>query len=359
MATIHRTPSVPAAPPAPDLGNRLAALERHGVVAPAAEPQIDRVARLARSLFDVPTAQVWLNRPGDPVLPEQAADRWPFRAEQPLVDPQGATLGTLVIADSHRRHLTADQDALLRDLARWVAKEIAVDAELHHAQRVQLGLLPRSAPTIDGYRLAGTCLPGATIGGDFYDWYPVDGGVVLTLADVTGKGPAAAILAAAVRIALRASADGEPVDRAVRQAGATLHTDLANAGLLATTFHARLDAATGDLAYTDAGHGLTLVVRAGGGWRRIDASGVPLGVSEDTYRQADLVHLEPGDLLVSFSDGVLDLVDGTLGGLGLLAEELVGCTDAEEAVQRVLRLAATASDRQDDLTVVALLRDPR
>jgi serine phosphatase RsbU (regulator of sigma subunit) len=71
------------------------------------------------------------------------------------------------------------------------------------------------------------------------------------------------------------------------------------------------------------------------------------------------VHLEPGDLLVSFSDGVLDLVDGTLGGLGLLAEELVGCTDAEEAVQRVLRLAATASDRQDDLTVVALLRDPR
>jgi serine phosphatase RsbU (regulator of sigma subunit) len=224
---------------------------------------------------------------------------------------------------------------------------------------VQLGLLPRDVPRVDGYQAAGACLPGHTIGGDFYDWYPVDGGLVLTVADVMGEGPAAAILAAAARIALRVSADGVPVDRALAQAGVTLHADLAGARLLATAFHARLDAATGDVTYADAGHGLTLVVRADGRAERLDALGLPLGVSEDARREAAVVRLDPGDLLLSVSDGALELVDGTPGGLGLLAAQVAGCASADEAVQRVLRLAAAVAGRAEDLTVVALRRESR
>jgi hypothetical protein len=364
------------------VARRLAALERVGAVTAAPEPRFDRVVRLAKQVFDVPTATVSLIGAGDsahvpPAAPAEVRaataptrpvcdttvieDRGPaahlrFYAEHPLVGPDGHRLGTLCIADTRPRRFTADQSGLLRDLAHWVAKELAVDAELHQAQQVQMGLLPRDTPVADGYELAGSCLPSRTVGGDFYDWYPCDDGVVLTLADVMGKGPAAAILAAAVRAVLRGSAHGEEVDRAMLHAGAVLHADFSDSGLFATAFHARLQASTGRVSYSDAGHGLTLVVRADGTWERLEALGLPLGVTDEAHRERGETHLGPGDLLVTFSDGVLDLFDGTLRCVPLLAGELLDCPSADEAVQRVLRLAASAPGRPDDITVVALRR---
>jgi hypothetical protein len=367
------------------VARRLAALERVGAVIADTEPRFDRVVRLARQLFDVPTATVSLIGAGESahVTPDAPAevrpatalpsgepqhcdiavleDRGPgahlrFYAEHPLVGPDGRRLGTLCIADTRPRRFTADQSALLRDLAHWVAKELSVDAELDRAQQVQMGLLPRDTPSVDGYELAGSCLPSRAVGGDFYDWYPTGDGVVITLADVMGKGPAAAILAAAVRAVLRGSAHGEDVDRAMLHAGAVLHADLSDSGLFATAFHARLCPTTGRVTYADAGHGLTLVIRADGTWERLDALGLPLGVTDEAHRDLGETHLAPGDLLVTFSDGVLDLFDGSLRCVPLLAGELLDCPSADEAVQRILRLAAVAERRPDDITVVALRR---
>ena len=382
------SPRAPAAADAPGLARRLAALERTGAVQADPEPRFDRVVRLATQLFDVPSATVSLIGAGGsahlppPAAPAEVAgtaaapgapglhcdtavieDRGPdarlrFYAEHPLVGPDGRRIGTLCIADTKPRRFTADQSALLRDLAHWVAKELAVDAELARAQQVQMGLLPREAPQVDGYELAGACLPSSSVGGDFYDWYPAGDGVVLTLADVMGKGPAAAILAAAVRAVLRGSAQGDGVDRAMLHAGAVLHTDLSDSGLFATAFHARLEPATGRVTYADAGHGLTLVVRADGTWERLDALGLPLGVTDEATRELGETHLDPGDLLVTFSDGVLDLFDGSLRCIPLLAGELLHSPSAEEAVQRLLRLAAVTDPRPDDITVVALRRTP-
>jgi hypothetical protein len=366
------------------VARRLAALERVGAVTADTEPRFDRVVRLARQLFDVPTATVSLIGAGEPahVTPDAPAevrpaalpssepqhcdtavieDRGPaaqlrFYAEHPLVGPDGRRLGTLCIADTRPRRFTADQSALLRDLAHWVAKELSVDAELDRAQQVQMGLLPRDTPSVDGYELAGSCLPSRAVGGDFYDWYPTADGVVITLADVMGKGPAAAILAAAVRAVLRGSAHGEDVDRAMLHAGAVLHADLSDSGLFATAFHARLCPTSGRVTYADAGHGLTLVIRTDGTWERLDALGLPLGVTDEAHRDLGETHLAPGDLLVTFSDGVLDLFDGSLRCVPLLAGELLDCPSADEAVQRILRLAAVAERRPDDITVVALRR---
>jgi hypothetical protein len=367
-ASAPGTPSARTVPS--DAARRLAALEALGAVTAAVEPRFDRVVRLARQLFDVPTATVSLLGAGAPA-PEPVdgsgdatavlEDRGPgarlrFYAEHPLVSADGRRLGTLCIADTRPRRFTADQSALLHDLAVWVAKELSVDAELDRAQQVQMGLLPRDTIDVPGYELAGACLPSRTVGGDFYDWYETDEGVVLTLADVMGKGPAAAILAAAVRAVLRGSAHGEDVDRAMLHAGAVLHADLSDSGLFATAFHARLDPATGRVTYADAGHGLTLVIRADGVWERLDALGLPLGVTDETTRELGETLLGPDDLLVTFSDGVLDLFDGSLRCIPLLAGELLDCPSAEEAVQRILRLAAVADPRPDDITVVALRR---
>jgi serine phosphatase RsbU (regulator of sigma subunit) len=358
--------AVPEHLPSP-VARRLEALERLGAVSADPEPRFDRVVRLAQQVFDVPTATVQLVGADDAPVHADAAvleDRGPdarlrFYAEHPLVDPDGGLRGTLCIADTRPRRFTADQSALLRDLARWVAQELALDARLGRAQQVQLGLLPHETPLVPGYELAGSCLPGPAVGGAFYDWYAADDGVVLTLADVTGTGPAAAILAAAVRALLRGSAFGEDLDRAMLDAGAVLQADPSGSRLSATAFHARLEPATGRLVYGDAGHGLTLVVRADGTWERLTTLGPPLGVSDEAARDLAETHLGPGDLLVALSEGVLDLFDGTTRCLPLLAGELLDSPGADEAVQRLLRLAAVAVPRRDDLTVLALRRaDP-
>lgn len=378
---------------------RVAALHRLGVLDIPAEERFDRVVRLARQLFGVSTAIVSLvDRDvvvhkamagfDEPVVPREhsfcgttvLADRTlvvpdaaqdprfrdkpfvagpgglRFYAGQPLVAPGGYRVGTLCIADPEPREFDADGVALLRDLAAWVEKELVIDSELERAAQVQAGLLPRGAPDVPGYEVAGACLPSRAVGGDFYDWTATDGGVVLSLVDVMGKGAGAGIMAASIRAVLRGSAYGADVAQSLLYAGAILHSDLSGAGVFATAFHAALDAATGDVCYADAGHGLTVVVRADGTHERLAATGLPLGVLDEEAREQRTVHLDPGDLLVTFSDGVLDLVDGTLAGVPPLVDAVRGAGSADAAVDAVLRLAVAAAERPDDITVVAVRR---
>ncbi|HEY0216987.1 MAG TPA: SpoIIE family protein phosphatase [Cellulomonas sp.] len=379
---------------------RLAALERLGVLAAPAEERFDRVVRLARQLFDVPTALVALAdrdrmahlahdgfgerevRSSDPfgALAVQQAEmlvvedarldprfaddpdvRRPdgirFYAGHQLVAPGGYRVGTLCIADTRPRTFSAENADLLRDLAQWVQKELVIDSELERAAEVQAGLLPRSAPDLPGYDVAGACLPSRTVGGDFYDWTLSPDGLVLSLVDVMGKGAGAAIMAAAVRAVLRGSAQGADVARSLLLAGAILHGDLSGAGVFATAFHAALDPATGVVTYADAGHGLTLVVRADGSCERLAALGLPLGVLDEPERAQGTVTLAPGDVLVTFSDGVLDVVDGTSAtALPLVEQAVRQATTAQEVVDGVLRLSLGAAERSDDVTVVAVRR---
>jgi hypothetical protein len=377
---------------------RLDALHRLGVLEAPAEERFDRVVRLARQLFGVPTALVSLvDRDvvvhkamsgfdervvrredafcstavqSDTMLVVEDASRDPrfdtnpyvvdglrFYAGQPLVAPGGFRVGTLCIADSRPRAFGPVDAALLRDLAAWVQKELVTDSELEHAARVQAGLLPRTPPDVPGYAVAGACLPSRAVGGDFYDWATTPDGVVLSLVDVMGKGAGAGIMAAAIRAVLRGSVHGADVGRSLLYAGAILHGDLSGSGTFATAFHAALDAATGEVRYADAGHGLTLVLRAGGDVERLPATGLPLGVVDEAAREERSVLLGPGDLLVTFSDGVLDLVDGTLAAIPPVVDAVRGARTAEAAVEGVLRLALAVTERPDDLTVLVLRRD--
>lgn len=380
--------------------DRIAALHALGVLDAPDGDRFDRVVRLARQIFGVPTALVSLvdrdvvvhaamSGFDQRVVPREdsfcgtavqadamlvvpdasqdprfaaspfvtAVDGVRFYAGQPLVAPGGFRVGTLCIADTHPRDFDAQSAALLRDLAAWVEKELVTDSELERAAQVQAGLLPHYPPVVPGYEVAGACLPSRAVGGDFYDWAVTrDGDLVLSLVDVMGKGAGAGILAAAVRAVLRGSAFGADVAQSLLHAGAILHADLSGAGVFATAFHAALDPATGDVRYADAGHGLTVVVRADGSSERLEATGLPLGVLDEATREQRTVHLDPGDVLVSVSDGVLDLVDGTLAGLPPVIEAVRGAASADDAVAAVLRLAAGVRERPDDLTVVAVRR---
>jgi sigma-B regulation protein RsbU (phosphoserine phosphatase) len=225
--------------------------------------------------------------------------------------------------------------------------------EADRAAEVQRRLLPQRMVNLEGYDLAGGSASSRVVGGDFFDWYPVPDGVIVTLADVMGKGVGAAIVAATVRAVLRAGRERD-VGAALDTAAKVLAMDLEQAGSFVTLFHSRLETATGLLHYADAGHGLSLVVRADGTVRRLSTTSFPLGTGlDDTWREHSLT-LAPGDSLVSVSDGVLDLWDGSLTGLDEVEKITRAAACSQDIVDGLLALAAVGAP--DDVTVVSLRR---
>jgi len=382
-----------------DEARRIAALRALEVLDTPPEERFDRVTRLAQQLFDVPLALVSLvdtdrlfykshqgiadvqaprdgafcaaavQQPGTFVVPDATRDpRFDaapfvvddpgirFYAGRPLAAAGGERVGTLCLMDRRPRDFTDDDAALLGDLADWVEKELAVDAELERAAQVQHGLMPVAAPDVPGWELAGACLPARGVGGDFYDWQVVSGRVVLTLADVMGRGLGAAIIAATVRSVLRGVSRHAGVEDAVALAERVLEPDLDRTGAFVTAFHAVLDPGSGVVRYTDAGHGLAVVRSADGTLRRLGAQGPPLGAAVGLPRAAAELALAPGETLVVASDGLLDRGDRALDPEDVLAAPLGAATSAADAVDRVLTRARSATDRPDDVTVVVLRR---
>jgi PAS domain S-box-containing protein len=223
------------------------------------------------------------------------------------------------------------------------------------AGRIQRHLLPGSAPHLEGYDLAGQCQPAQHMSGDFYDWVLSDGYLDLTLADVMGKGMGAALLMAALRTALRAvPAELGPAQR-VQRASEAMGLVIEEAeGLFVTIFHARLDLASGVLRYADAGHGHWAIRRPGGEIVTPPrAASPPLFVMPETKVREAEVRLEPGDTLLVFSDGLIEVEERTLE-LSDLAAELDQAEDADEMVKRLV--GKTPAILSDDVTVVALRR---
>ena len=277
-----------------------------------------------------------------------------FYAGYPLETPSGEYVGALCIFDPNPREFSAKDEDLLKDLALWVTKEMMIQTELSRAEEVQQTLLPKKRVTLNGYESAGGCKSARTVGGDFYDWYDVEGGEVFTLVDVMGKGMGSAIIAATVRAVLRSGSRSADIVKAVEVAAMTLDSDLNNLGSFATLFHAQLETESGEVRYIDAGHGLSLVLRADGSRTRLTSENPPLGTGMDTIWEEQSIQLNLGDTLVSVSDGVLDLFDGTLSSLGKIEEIVRNSGSAQAAVDTVLDLAG--SNAPDDVTILVIRR---
>jgi serine phosphatase RsbU (regulator of sigma subunit) len=390
---------VPTRDHAPDERARLRALAELEILDTPPEERFDRVTRLAQRLFGVPMAHIsfmdenrnWMKsavgldvpqvpreisfcnttiqQGGTFVVPDAAEDARfrdnplvtgdpgiRFYAGHPLEAVGGERVGTLCLLDNRPREFSDAERELLEDLALWVEKEMTLREELDRAAEVQRALLPRTLPDVDGYDVAARCIPSRAVGGDFYDWYTVADGLELTVADVMGKGMGAAILMATVRAVLRSAARRDDVAAAVAHAATTLEPDLDETGTFVTLLHGRLNGATGEFRYADAGHGLMLVVRAGGEAERPLTPGLPLGALAGEQWEEHVIRLDPGDTLLVFSDGLLDLYDGSLEAL----DDFVAMARAVEGVQDIvdhISALARRSTPPDDVTLVAIRRD--
>jgi len=242
-----------------------------------------------------------------------------------------------------------------------------LEAQMRLAQEVQARLLPAHPPVVAGHEVAGRCIATLRIGGDWYDTIPMaDGSLVLVIADVAGKGVAAALVMAAFRALVRGRLEfGGSLAQIVADVNTALPESLAGI-VFVTAFLARLDPATGELAYVNAGHNPPFVVR---GAREdaiewLETGGPLLGVLPDVTFEEGRVRLAPGDLAILYTDGVVESADPARSHFG--AERLatvaarlapLRAADIVHGIVRLTREFSGSVEYDDDFTLVALRRD--
>ena len=235
--------------------------------------------------------------------------------------------------------------------------------EVHLAAEVQQLFLPRSDPETKGFEIAGAMHPARVVGGDYYDYLErPDGRMRLVIADVSGKGVAAALLMSATAASVQLETN-EP--RTVCEVASHLNKELfalQDDGRFVTMFLAELDPRTGQLNYINCGHNPALLVRRDGGeaiWLR--ASWMPVGMAPEIECSLDEVRLEPGDILVLYTDGVTDAGarDANEFGTGRLLESvrLHSNGSAREICDQLWSDVADFTQRDsldDDLTLMVV-----
>jgi serine phosphatase RsbU (regulator of sigma subunit) len=222
------------------------------------------------------------------------------------------------------------------------------------AARIQRDLWPQTVPRLEGYELAGACRPAEDVAGDLYDWSVTpDGELDLTVADVMGKGIGAALVMATLRASLRsAPVELGPAER-LRLAAESAAMGRDEEGLFVTAFQARLQPATGELRYVDAGHGYCAIRRVSGELVPLREHSLPIWVSGDEDFSEGRAVLQPGEMLVVHSDGLVELGEEPTS-LEAYSSDLDQAGDAAEAVARLLgRMPARLPD---DVTVMVLRR---
>ena len=239
-------------------------------------------------------------------------------------------------------------------------KQVQLAEELARAAAVQSELLPVENPPLPGFEIGARCLPAREVGGDFYDWQQLPGGVLsLTVGDVMGKGMSAALLMATVRAVIRAMVSQHGPADAVQHTATSLDGDLARSGSFVTLFHAQLNTVTSELRYVDGGHGQALLRRVDGTIEPLQPFGLPLGVLSTERYTEGVATLGPGDLLVIYSDGLSEARPELFRDQTTLAAQIDATETAGTTAQRLVDLATAGGGQlPDDLTVVVVRRSP-
>jgi phosphoserine phosphatase RsbU/P len=242
--------------------------------------------------------------------------------------------------------------------------KLALKGDLEIARQIQFGLLPFEPYAAHGAAVCAAMRPANTVGGDYFDFVELpEGRLAVVMADVAGKGMPAALLMALLQGSLRTLLTaGFRGGDLVAKLNAHLHSNIPS-NRLVTLFYGELDPATGTLRYVNAGHNAPFVLRTGGSFERLGATGVALGVLDQQSFPEEAVVIGPGERVFLFTDGVTEANDPaeTEYGEGRLSGFLAGHGDLGdrellEAVQKdVLAFCGSARPR-DDMTLLVLAR---
>lgn len=234
------------------------------------------------------------------------------------------------------------------------AERAAMDRDAQEARAIQQALLPKSSPYIPGFAISGLSVPARAVGGDWYDFIPfADGRWGIVLADVSGKGTAAALLMSATRGMLRSLAEacctpGEVLTRLNK-----LLVDDFPAGKFVTMVYAVLDPASRTVMFGNAGHLRPLFIDDKGKQFLEVERGLPLGLGCGDYSDT-VIELTSGSKLIFYSDGITEAVNGSEEEYGALRVVEHAVKQGASAVTLVdeVRSFANGSGVRDDASAV-------
>ena len=226
--------------------------------------------------------------------------------------------------------------------------------EAREARLIQQALLPKASPSVAGFDVSGLSIPVGAVGGDWYDFIPMDKGRWgLVLADVSGKGTAAALLMSATRGILRSLAEAACSPGEVLTKLNRLLVEDFPAGRFVTMIYGVLDPAKRTLTFANAGHLRPLLI-TGTSARFVDVErGIPLGLGSGDFSEVE-VNLPPGSRLVFYSDGITEAENPADEEYGLARlQEHFSRTDASaESLLEDVRSFANGAGLRDDASVI-------
>jgi len=298
----------------------------------------------------------------------------------PLQSDNG-TLGVLVAAHKEARagteafagndvrlvELFAIQVTMAMEFARLTQESLErerLKRELEVAAEIQSHLHPQEFPDFPGFRLAASSVPSRQVAGDTYDVLVDDGRLIATVTDVSGKGVGAGMIASGIHASVRLLSESEDTLDALALRINDYLVGATEDNRFATFAMIRLER-DGLITAVNAGHCPVLIRRGGGSIEQIQSSGLPLGILATASYRETISRLEPGDLLLIYTDGLTEAENPD--------EEEFGVERVEQAVTRLGDLSAEAACRdllkvvdefacgkplQDDATLLVVERLP-
>jgi serine phosphatase RsbU (regulator of sigma subunit) len=236
------------------------------------------------------------------------------------------------------------------------------EQELQTAQYIQRALLPKDVPALPGWQLMPFYQPAREVGGDLYDFLPLeDGRLGIIIGDVTDKGVPAALIMATTCTMLRTAAQATNSPGEVLARVNDLLYAETPARMFVTCFYAILDLGSGRLCYANAGHDLPYRQQAGE-VRELHARGMPLGLMPAMVYEEQEVILAPGEYILFYSDGLVEAHNlvREMFGFPRLKTLLAGHADWASLIDYLLNelrsFTGEGWEQEDDVTLVTLQR---
>jgi phosphoserine phosphatase RsbU/P len=241
-------------------------------------------------------------------------------------------------------------------------KLLVLEEDLRTARRIQQSLLPKENPQIPEIEIVGHSIPAREVGGDYYDFVSIDPTHLgMVIADVAGKGTPAALLMSNLQASLRGQA---VINRSVKETVSNANLMLSqfmDAGKFITLFYGILNIPDKTLTYTNAGHNYPYLLDRGGKVKTLEEGGTVLGILKKAEYQEAIVRLEPGSILLLYTDGITEAFnnqDEMFGEEKLLKllqdnRSLSAQMLSDKIVDEVLRFCG-AIPQADDITLVVM-----
>ncbi len=295
----------------------------------------------------------------------------------PLIS-QAELVGLIALTPFYEeQNYTLDERRLLNELATKVAPAIRLaqlvqeqqnqtrarerlDQEMRVAQQTQQTFLPKTPPTLLGWRMAAYYQPARAVGGDFYDFIALpDGCLGLVIGDVTDKGVPAAMVMVAARVLLNALAPQKATPSEVLMSVNQLLCPTIPKKMFVTCFYAILQPKTGHLQYANAGHDAPYL-RHHGQIIELEAQGFPLGLFPETTYPTYELDLAEGDALLFYSDGLIEAHNSAREMFGFARLEALLLEEKSNLLERLLteqrKFTGAEWEQEDDVTIVTVER---